>query len=362
MSIRIRLFAYVLLACIAVLSASCKGSQPAAPLDVPLGQRVTEIDPRIWEIYQASNDDYWFGSNGNGAYHFDGELLTHYSPADGMGGLHVRDIQGDDEGNVFVSTNSGVFKFDGTAFTALEVVEAASPKGGWKLDASDVWIVYRPGEYGPCRYDGEKLYALQLSKSPAEDAFRAQYPRAGFSPSGVYSIYKDRRGHVWFGTAYVGLCRFDGQTLSWMYEEHLTTTPSGGAFGIRSIYEDRSGHFWVCNTRHRFKVSPDPVLFDGHNLIKYEKETGLPDAALDADANFNYYPSMTEDDAGALWMACGGDGIWKYDGENVTHYALDDDAYALTIFCDNVGMLWVGTLENGLFQLKGTAFEPFSAH
>ena len=147
-----------------------------------------------------------------------------------------------------------------------------------------------------------------------------------------------------------------------MYEEHLTTTPGGGAFGIRSIYEDRAGHFWICNTRHRFKVSPEPVLTGGHSLIKYEKETGLPDALLDADRNFNYYPSITEDEAGALWMACGSDGIWKYDGESVTRYALGDGAYALVIYRDNIGMLWVGTVEHGLFVFNGSGFELFNPH
>lgn len=361
MNYKFRHIAFAILTCLAVLSTSCNGSLPTTPIDGPLGQRVTEIDPRIWVIYQASNGDFWFGSNGNGAYRFDGEVVTHYTSEDGLTGTQVRDIQGDNKGNIFISTNSGVFKFDGTAFTLLKITKATSPDDGWTLDADDVWIVYQPGENGPLRYDGENLYMLQLSKSPAEDAVVAQYPQTDFSHSGVTSIYKDRRGHVWFGTSSVGLCRFDGQTLSWMYEEHLTTTPSGGSFGIRSIYEDRAGHFWICNTRNRFQVSPESVLADGYNLIKYEKETGLPDAAINADTNFNYFPSMTQDQAGALWMACGSDGVWKYDGKNVTRYTLDDDAYALKIYCDNLGMIWVGTLESGLFQFNESGFEPFGA-
>jgi len=183
--------AFTLLACIAPLSDSCNGSISTQPIDALLGQRVTEIDHRIWAIYQASNDDLWFGSNGNGVYRFDGDVMTHYSPADGMSGLQVRDIQGDNQGNILISTYSGVFEFDGTAFTPLEIVETTSPEDGWALGENDVWIVYKPGEYGPCRYDGEKLYALQLSKSPAQDAFVARYPQASPPPMGVYSIYRD---------------------------------------------------------------------------------------------------------------------------------------------------------------------------
>ena len=164
---------------------------------------------------------------------------------------------------------------------------------------------------------------------------------------------------MWFGTANVGLCRYDGQTLSWMYEERLTTTPSGGAFGIRSVHEDRAGDFWVCNTRQRFEISPEVLLEDGHSLIKYEKKEGLPDAQSDTDKNFNYYPSMTEDDAGALWMACGEDGVLKYDGEDVTRYPIGDGAYALSIYRDHEGKLWIGTVEDGIYTFEGASFEPF---
>lgn len=339
----------------------CSGFVSTPSVDAPIGQKVTEIDHRIWAIYQANNGDLWFGSNGNGVYRFDGQAMIHYSPEDGITGLRVRDIQGDNDGNIFVSTNNGVCKFDGTSFTDLQVIKAASQKEGWALDKNDVWIVYQPGNHGPLRYDGEKLYELQLSKSPTEDLFRARNPQSNLSPTGVTSIYRDRRGHVWIGTAFAGLCRFDGQTLSWMHEEHLTTMPSGGNFGIRSIYEDRSGDFWICNTRSRFQISPDPVLADGFILVEYETETGLPDASLNADRNFNYYPSMVEDQGGVLWMACGGDGIWKYDGVRVTRYPLGDDAYAMKIYCDKLGKIWVGTLEQGLYRLNGDSFERFNA-
>ena len=44
-------------------------------------------------------------------------------------------------------------------------------------------------------------------------------------------MYRDRKGHVWFGTGIFGICRFDGQSLDWMYEGHLTECEGGGWFG-----------------------------------------------------------------------------------------------------------------------------------
>ena len=337
-------------------AATAQSSAPA------IGHVVAEIDPRIWCIYQDRSGNYWFGSNGSGVYRYDGQRITQYTRADGLSGDQVRDIEEDAEGNVLIATTDGVTRFDGKGFTPLELIEAPLTGEGWVLNPDDIWLLFGPGNYGPCRYDGERLYHLKLSESPAEEAYRARYPDTAFSPYGVYSIYKDRRGHLWFGTAGVGLCRYDGQVLSWMYEERLTTTPSGGAFGIRSVYQDRAGDFWVCNTRQRFEVLPEDTLEDGHRLIKYEKKEGLPDAQSDTDRNFTYYPSMTEDDAGALWMACGGDGVWKYDGKDVTRYPIGGGAYALCIYRDHKGKLWVGTTEQGIYTFEGESFEPFKPH
>lgn len=66
---------------------------------------------------------------------------------------------------------------------------------------------------------------------------------------------------------------------------------------------------------------------------------------------------MTEDNAGALWMAFGSDGIWKYDGEGVTRYSIDDGAYAISILSDQEGKLWAATVEHGLYTFDGASFK-----
>lgn len=332
-------------------------SQPAPTI----AHVVREVDPRIWCIHQAANGDLWFGSNGAGAYRYDGQTLTHYDLDDGLAGLQVRDIEDDNQGGVLISTNTAVSRFDGETFSTLEVVEAATEAYGWTLDPNDVWIVHEPGEQGPARYDGRRLHVLKLPKSPAEDEFLARnpgYPQDRFPASGVYSISRDRRGHVWIGTANVGLCRFDGDTISWMYEQRLTTTPSGGAFGIRSIFEDSTGRFWICNTRSRFAIAPHPKQSAGYSLLQYAQGQGLPEAGRDDSPNFTYSPSIAEDSDGALWFACGSDGVWWYDGDQVTKHALSHGAYAITLCIDDAGTLWVGTLEHGVFVFNETGFVP----
>lgn len=324
----------------------------------PAGREIVEIDSRIWRVHQAQNGDHWFGSNGNGLYKYDGKRVTHYTEADGLVGLQVRDIKEDKRGNLFVSTTAAVNKFDGRKWTELKI-ELPLNSDGWELNPDDVWIVAHHTHGGLCRYDGEKLISLELSTSPWINVKLAKNPDANFSVDGLYTIYKDRRGHIWFGTGDVGLCRYDGKSLSWMYEERLTTTPRGGSFGIRSIYEDRAGGFWICNTRQRFEVSSEVRLEEGYSRLDYKKQVGLPEAQSDADDNFAYYMAITEDDSGSLWMACGNNEVWKFDGDQITRFPLVDGAYAISILCDREGKLWVGTLDHGIFTFAGKSFEPF---
>jgi len=39
------------------------------------------------------------------------------------------------------------------------------------------------------------------------------------------------------------VCRYDGKSILWLYEDHLTNLPNGGSFGIRAILEDKNENF-----------------------------------------------------------------------------------------------------------------------
>lgn len=323
------------------------------------GRAVAALDARIWCLHEDSRGHRWFGSNGAGVFRHDGERLVQFTSADGLPGDAVRGIVEHADGTVLVATSDGVAAFDGEAFHELELTEPTSPDDGWRLDPDDVWLVVGPGVRGPCRYDGERVVALTLSESPAAVAHRVRYPDASFPPAGVYSIHVDRRGHVWFGTAGVGLCRYDGSSLAWMYEEHLTTTPSGGAFGIRSIHQDRDGAYWICNTRHRFADARPARTRDGHTVVEYTAEPGLPDAANDASPDFCYFSSVAEDGDGTLWFASGEQGVWSFDGERVERHPVGDGAYALALDLARDGTPWVGTLRQGAYRFDGARFVRF---
>ncbi|MBK8954295.1 MAG: hypothetical protein IPM34_01885 [Saprospiraceae bacterium] len=64
-----------------------------------------------------------------------------------------------------------------------------------------------------------------------------------------------------------------------------------------------------------------------------------------------------------LWFVTYRNGVWKYDGTKVTHFAVQQNSLDITLFSiykDNNGDLWLGTHENGAFKFNGTSFEKFA--
>ena len=138
------------LAC-ASLGGAAAGQAPAGSHGVPAaapgaakGAVVTEVSRACWYVFQAKNGDYWFGSDGQGVYRWDGKTLVNYTTADGLSGNSIRGIQGDKAGNVFFTTFDGICKFDGRVFRTLPVEETPAD-GGWRLHPDDLWFQWFKG-------------------------------------------------------------------------------------------------------------------------------------------------------------------------------------------------------------------------
>lgn len=351
----------LLLLSIFISSCNAQGKRKNATT-ISIGDTVSTIDTALWIIFQDKNDVYWFGSDGQGVYRYDGKTIIHFSTKDGLCNNKIRDIKEDGPGNIFFSTLNGISKFDGQKFTTLPVANNLPFNNAWKSEPGDIWFKGNAEKNGVFRYDGKALYHLEFPKSPREDEFYKTHPRMSFSPYGIYTIYHDSKGNIWFGTAGMGICRFDGKSLSWLYEDHLTDVPGGGSFGIRSIIEDKEGKFWFCNTRYRYNIYPNHRQDDKrNNFINYKSEKGINIPKNQKEDGLIYYQYVVKDNNDALWMATYRDGIWKYDGKNITRYPVKDGSgiNVISIYKDTYGGLWLGTQQSGVYRFNGKAFEKF---
>lgn len=368
------LHALIALSLFAASSAGAAGQDKIPPAKPPIakGETVSELDKAIFYVFQAKNNDYWFGSNERGVYRYDGKTLVNFTKKDGLAYNCIRGIQEDKSGNIYFTTSAwdggriythAISRFDGTSFSTLPVTENTA----WKLQPDDLWFADAQDTGAVYRYDGKSLHRLTFPKTKAGDEAIAKFPRSKYpniksSPYDVYTIFKDKKGHLWFGTGGLGACRFDGQSFHWLYENHLTDTPQGGSFGIRSILEDKAGAFWICNTRYRFKLDAKDAPEPEKGFIKYKREKGIEQLKDLDGADHVYFMSILEDAQGALWMASYGSGVWRYDGKTTTHYPIKEGNKVTTLFAiykDNRGDLWLGTHEAGALKFNGKTFEKF---
>src|SRR4051812_21995510 len=75
---------------------------------VAKGELVTELDKAILYIFQAKDNTYWFGSDGQGVYRYNGGTITHFTTKDGLVSGRIRGIQEDKAGNIYFTTYEGI--------------------------------------------------------------------------------------------------------------------------------------------------------------------------------------------------------------------------------------------------------------
>ncbi|MCR9100846.1 MAG: hypothetical protein NXI25_12885 [bacterium] len=342
----------LLLSGIIALLTSCNGqtSKQQAPETayIAKGDTVPELGSSIMAVYQDKKDVYWFGSWETGVYKYDGKALVNFTTKHGLLNNRIDEIKEDKFGNIyFASANatSAISKFNGNTFTTLTAVASEN----WSLEPTDMWFKYSYGNMGKVyRYDGITLFVLKLPKPPHL-----------YNPFAVYSIYKDRKENIWFGTNPVGVCRYDGKSFEWITEEDVTEFRNEGANGVRSITEDKNGDFWF-NTEYRYSIYDSTTLKSDKFYTRHKSIGGL-DGKM--DSNLDEYLSSVIDNNDDLWFVTYLNGVWRYDGMKITQYTVQDNSKDISLFSiykDNNGDLWLGTHENGAFKFNGQTFEKFT--
>jgi ligand-binding sensor domain-containing protein len=333
-----------------VLFTSCHGQKT-------IGKPLNELSSHLWYIFQDTKNNYWFASNGEGVYRYDGKSIINFTTSDGLANDTIRQIQEDKFGNIFITTFGGINKFDGKTFTTLQPIKSKE----WRLEPDDLWFyVLGKKMEGVLRFDGEKLHHLEFPKHYLHDQIYPRIVNSFFSPYEVYSIYKDRKGAIWFGTSVFGACRFDGVSVKWMFEDDLTYVPNGGTFGIRSIFEDKERNFWFCNTWHKYIFDFDKTK--SSDRLIYQKSKGIGNKDIFGGDEYIYYSYIVEDNDENIWLTTWNKGVFKYDGNSITNYKIEDNGQEVNLvsmYKDKKGNLWLGTLENGVFKFAGKGFEKY---
>ncbi len=326
-------------------------------ISIAIGDTVSRLSNNIMVIHQDKKNNYWFGSWRDGLYKYDGKTIIHFTTKHGLPSNRVEEIKEDKLGNLFINTNVGLCKYDGKSITTIHDIFLQDTT--WKLQPDDLWFKSPKSGY-VYRYDGKLLHNLKVPKNKKGEQYLAQHPNL-FDAYGIYCNYKDSKGNIWFGTALMGVFRFNGKSFDWISEPDVTEMHDGPANGVRSIVEDQNGDFWF-NTEYRYRV--DNTLYGtksnktDHVFYERIKSIGCLDGRTNGD--LNEYLSILKDNDNNLWMAIYLHGVWKHDGKKTTHYPIQVNSKNIPIFFlykDNTGNIWLGTHENGVWKLNQEIFE-----
>jgi len=318
--------------------------------NINAGDTVLELDKNIRSILQDKNDNYWFGSDGEGVYRYDGKTLIKFSDKDGLCNNQIRTIQEDKSGNIWFGTGNGVSRFDGKTFSTFkdnkDVLQSFKSEN---LTHKTGDLVFGDND-GFYNFDGNILTHISLPEtSPIKND--------NHSPNlyAVYCTFKDSKGNLWFGTDSRGVCKFDGKTFTWLDNKEL-------GLAVRSIFEDKNGNIWIGNNGFGL------FHYDGKTLTNFTKEHKLenPDFLKNLknkDGTLARVWTITEDKDGNLWIGTIDAGAWKYDGKTLTNYTTNDGLVSNAIniiYKDKEGNLWFGTDGGGVSKYDGKTFTSFT--
>ena len=315
------------------------------------------IDQNIRSIFLDSHRNYWFGTNGEGVYRWDGKNLIQFTEKDGLSNNQVQSIQEDQSGNLWFGTGLfGVSRFDGKGFTTFstkERLQASNHSGNeWAMTPDDLWFYAGGGVY---RFNNNNIAYLTLGKE-ANASVGMQGSPYTLSRYAVYCILKDKEGNLWMGTQADGVCRYDGKTFTW-FTDHGLAGPA-----VLGMFEDSKGNIWFGNNGSGL------FRYDGKALINFTEEKGLsnPQFRLSGEDGPNTMArvySINEDRNGNLWIGTVDAGVWRYNGTNLTQYTTRDGLASNavnTIYKDHKGDLWFGTDADGVCRFNGRSFEKFT--
>jgi ligand-binding sensor domain-containing protein len=180
----------------------------AFPLPEQNGERNPDAYPApkmVSSLYEDKAGNIWLGTNGDGAFCWDGKTLKNLSEKDGLCNNYLQCILEDHSGNMwFGSRFGGLSRYNrmpanGTnanRFTNFTEQNGLCHTFVWTMmedSQNNLWIGTAGG--GSCRYEGQTFTSYSASD--------------GLPNRHVQSIFEDQNHRLWFGCS-GGLFRMDG--------------------------------------------------------------------------------------------------------------------------------------------------------
>ena len=180
---------------------------------------------RINAVKVASNGWIWLGTQNLGFYVNTG---SEYQNVYAEGFENVNAIEEDASGNIYLGTDNGLLKWDGTSYSYYSYLDGLPDNDivAFFYDSQKRLWIGTNGGYAAAWIDNSGIHQLSLMN--------------GNAGTFVRDIFEDRRGDIWFGTWWDGLIRYDGE-IPHSFKEYNGFTEDD----VNAVGEDAEGNLWL---------------------------------------------------------------------------------------------------------------------
>jgi len=361
------------------------------------------VTASISALERGRDGSLWIGSQEGGLVHYRDGVFEAYDEADGLPSMFVIGMLVDRDGALWTGYEYGLTRFDGAAFTRIElpgdritVTNLAQTADGtvWfgtrfrglfrvRGDAVEPATGVGPAAGHPISAllaaadgslwigtEGEGLFHVAgggTTRLTVED---------GLTVNSIASLAEDRDGNLWIGTYGGGICRLTGGQL-----DCQTQDQGLGADSIGALWEDHEGSLWL-GTKSQGLLRLRDTTFSGYTTrdgLSFDSVRGILEGAdgiwigtddglnLLVDGEFREFPrreefashpimALHEAADGSLWMGAYQVGLSRlHDG--VWDPPLRDLDHVTAIVDDGAGGLFIGS-RLGLFNYDGEGLAP----
>ncbi|HYG51291.1 MAG TPA: two-component regulator propeller domain-containing protein, partial [Flavobacteriales bacterium] len=253
-------------------------------------------NPFVNHIFCDSRGFMWMSTQG-GLSKFDGSSFINYTSREGLPSSDVLCSAEDSEGNLWIGTNgAGVARFNGSTFTTYDSTNGFINGSVFSIFSDSknrLWFATSKGIF-----------------SFSKGRFTNYATTKGLPQTEYFSVCEDLRGTIWFGSKDYGPVSYNGQTCVVVPENSPIYKKS-----VFTLYCAQDGKIW-CGT------PGDGLFIQGENDFYH-----FDDERISAE----FISSIRQDAHHNLWIATDNQ-LVKINGSKKQYFTVDNGLTSNTIF------------------------------